>query len=86
MYNEKGFFTDNPIKRYVIGDRDRLTFNADGSLDIFVQATSPGSDKESNWLPAPADGFKLFMRLYEPNAEVLNGNWVPPAVQRIVSN
>jgi hypothetical protein len=83
MYNGKGFFIDNAIHRYAIGDRDRLKFNADGSLDIFVQAASPGADKESNWLPAPADGFKLFMRLYEPTAEVLNGTWVPPAVQRL---
>ena len=53
MYDKDGFQIPNPINRYAIGDRDKLTFNADGSLDIYVQANSPGKDKEANWLPAP---------------------------------
>jgi hypothetical protein len=35
-----------------IGDRNKLQFNPDGSLDIYIQNKSPGKDKESNWLPA----------------------------------
>jgi hypothetical protein len=83
MYNDKGFFIDNPINRYAIGDRDQLKFNPDGSLDILIQSASPGADLDSNWLPAPPHNFKLIMRLYEPKPDVLNGNWVPPAIARI---
>ena len=39
--------------------------------------------KESNWLPAPKDEFNLFMRLYWPKKEILDGIWKPPAVERL---
>ena len=83
--NEFFYFT-NPLKRYALGDRDKLKFNADGSLDIFVQKEKPNPDKESNWLPAPPDGFLLIMRIYHPTPEVMNGKWAPPAVQRLVAD
>lgn len=84
MYNGLQLFADNPINRYAIGDRDKLSFNPDGSLDLYIQRESPGADKESNWLPAPADGnFSLMMRLYWPALEVLDGSWAPPPVKRI---
>jgi hypothetical protein len=83
MYNSKQAFVDNPINRYAIGDRDRLSFDDDGSLTLYVQHESPGQDKESNWLPAPTDEFNLFLRLYWPKKEVLDGAWRPPAVERL---
>lgn len=83
MYNDKQFFVENPIGRYAIGDRDTLKLNKDGSLDIHIQHESPGKDKESNWLPAPKDGFNLVMRMYWPKKPVLDGTWVPPAIKRV---
>lgn len=78
MYDDEGFQIANPIDRFAIGDRDPLTYNADGSLDIAVQHDSPGAERESNWLPAPAGGFSLCMRLYAPRPEALDGGWTPP--------
>ena len=69
-----------PAGRYAIGDRDKLKFNDDGSLTLYLQNESPGKEKESNWLPAPKDCFSLFMRLYWPKKEILDGSWLPPAV------
>jgi hypothetical protein len=80
MYNSNQFFVKNPIGRYAIGDRDKLKFNDDGSLTLYLQNESPGKEKESNWLPAPKDSFSLFMRLYWPRKEILDGSWLPPAV------
>jgi hypothetical protein len=78
IYNSKRFFVKNPIGRYAIGDREKLKFNDDGSLTIYVQNESPGKDKEPNWPPAPKDTFSLFMRLSWPNKEILDGIWKPP--------
>lgn len=83
MYNSKQAFVGNPINRYAIGDRDALDFADDESLTLYVQRESPGRDKESNWLPAPAESFNLVMRLYWPTGAILDGSWKPPAIERI---
>jgi hypothetical protein len=82
LYDKDGFPTANDLKRNAIGDRDALKFNADGSLDLYVQHVSPGSAKESNWLPAPTGDFNLTMRLYAPKGQVLDGYWAPPAIRQ----
>ena len=83
LYDKDGFPTANVLNRNAIGDRDELKYNPDGSVDLYFQHESPGKDKESNWLPAPAGDFNLCMRLYAPKSEVLDGRWAPPAVKRV---
>jgi hypothetical protein len=82
MYDERGFLIENPINRYAIGDRDPLKFNPDGSLDILIQHERPDQG-EQNWLPAPADGFAVTLRLYLPKDDFLNGTWKLPPIERI---
>lgn len=82
MYNMDNFLVANSINRFAIGDRQPLKKNDDGSVDIFIQHVHPGKEMESNWLPAPAGPFNLTMRIYWPGNEVLNGNWMPPAVEK----
>jgi len=84
-YGADEFLIDNPMQRFAIGDRDPLVFNADGSLDLWVQATPP-SQKEaaSNWLPVQMGApFLLNARLYWPEDKALNGQWKMPAVERL---
>jgi hypothetical protein len=50
------FYVRNAIDRYAIAPWMPLKYNSDGSLDIYLQANSPGTDKESNWLPIPPSG------------------------------
>lgn len=84
MYDEQGYPIANPINRYAIGDRDALKYNADGSLDLYIQNTNPGPNKVSNWLPSPDKGvLGLTMRLYGPKQIVVNGMWAPPALVRV---
>jgi hypothetical protein len=82
LYDPQGFPYANALNRCAIGDRDRLQYNADGSLDLYIQHDSPGAPKESNWLPAPAGPFNLTMRLYAPRSSVTDGAWAPPPVKR----
>ncbi|MGW8357632.1 DUF1254 domain-containing protein [Streptomyces wedmorensis] len=82
MMNERQLFADNPLNRYAIGDRSGMRTNPDGSLDIHVQHDTPGPERESNWLPAPAGSFNVFLRLYWPEAPALTGDWTPPALRR----
>jgi arylsulfatase A-like enzyme len=83
MYDAEGFQAANPINRFATGDRDALRYNADGSLDIYMQHNSPGPDKESNWLAAPRGPLGVTTRLYAPELQVVDGHWAPPAVKRV---
>jgi len=86
MYNAEFFFVDNALNRYTLSERDKLKFNTDGSVDLYLQAANPGADKESNWLPAPEGRFIPMLRLYWPKEtapSILNGTWKPPAVQQM---
>jgi hypothetical protein len=85
MYDAEYFFADNPLNKYTVSPRNDLKYNADGSLDLYVQNQSPGSDKEANWLPAPKGKFILMMRMYWPKEKapsILDGTWKPPAVKK----
>jgi hypothetical protein len=86
MYDTSFFFVPNPIKRYDLAQRDKLITNPDGSVDMYLQATSPGKDKEANWLPAPKGKFNLVLRIYSPRGtplSILDGTWTPPLVKRV---
>jgi len=82
MYDSEGYQAANEINRFAIGDRDPLMFNADGSLDLYLQHTNPGPERESNWLPAPFGPLGVTMRLYAPKREAFDGTWTPPPVHR----
>ncbi len=82
-YDKDGYFIANTMNRYAIGDRDKLKFNPDGSLDLFIQDQNPGADHEANWLPSGDGIFNLTLRLYWPEPSILDGSWQPPAVEKI---
>ncbi len=92
MYDGKTqLLIKNPINRYLINSPmlPNLKKNADGSLTIYIQKNSPGTEKESNWLPAPNGPIYLVMRLYWPKTEPPSilppgeGTWSPPAIQKV---
>ncbi len=85
LYDSHGFFVPNAAKVYLLNNRSNVRYNADGSLDIYIQATRPGDPRQrQNWLPSPAGkAFRLIMRLYKPKnvAGILSGRtWEPPTI------
>ncbi len=85
MYDLPDFYlVPNPIRRYSVGDRTPgLRRDTDGSLTLVIQHDAPADT--SNWLPAPAAPFRPIMRLYQPQAAVLDGTYQIPAITRAAS-
>jgi len=84
LYNEHHFFHPNELNRYSLGTKNKdLHHAADGSLTLTASAAPPGDDDlRSNWLPAPAGPFSLYLRAYWPGQQILDGTWTPPPVIR----
>jgi hypothetical protein len=82
LYDQQGYQVANGLNRFALSSWMPFKYNADGSLDLYIQNQSPGADKEANWLPAPTGPFNLTMRLYAPKGDALTGKWNPPPVTK----
>jgi hypothetical protein len=85
MYDGKTqLFIHNPLDRYLLNSTmmEQFQLEKDGSLTLYIQNESPGMAMESNWLPAPDGPFYMVLRLYGPEADALEGRWVPPPAVR----
>ena len=85
LYDSSGFFVPNRAGIYLVNDRSGLHVNRDGSLDVYIQPSTPSDQlARRNWLPSPAGKpFRLIIRLYEPIdvAGILSGRtWQPPTL------
>lgn len=82
LYDRNFFLFDNPDNRYAFNDRSEgIVREPDGSLEILIGADRP--EGRVNWLPAPRDGFQLITRFYQPRAEVLDGRYRLPPLERL---
>jgi hypothetical protein len=84
LYDEKYDLAANALDRYSRGSPDTdLQYNADGSLDLWLQSEAPDASKLTNWLPTPKGPFNLFLRTYLPDQAMMDQTWTPPPVQRV---
>ena len=82
-YGQDDYLIDNPLRRHARASHDDLLYNADGSLDLWVQSQAPPGERQRNWLPVKAGaGFLLNARLYGPHTDALEGRWHMPALLR----
>jgi hypothetical protein len=80
LYDADRFLYPDPLGRHSIGDRTPdLGRDPDGGLSLVVGHEPPADG--ANWLPAPAGGFYVIMRLYLPRSELRT--WVMPPLQRL---
>jgi DNA sulfur modification protein DndE len=73
MYNyDNNYTVENPINRYSLGSDNKLIQNKDGTVTLYLQSASPGSDKEANWLPTPNSGrWYINLRAYAPGRRTI---------------
>jgi hypothetical protein len=84
LYDNLGRFAHNPLGRYTLGSASEPSTARDGAVSFYIQRDTPGASRERNWLPAPRSGsFSLSLRLYWPAPAVLDGEWSPPALERV---
>jgi hypothetical protein len=84
LYDPDHSFAPNGLFRFALGSRDKaLKYDDDGSLTLYLGHKSPGAARDSNWLPAPAGTFSIWLRAYWPDRAILDGTWKPPVVRRL---
>jgi hypothetical protein len=82
MYNfATQYPIENPINRYSLGSDNDLKMNPDGTVTIYIQNTSPGPDKESNWLPSSSvpGRWAILVRSYAPGRQMIESSYDPTA-------
>ena len=79
-YDNEGYLEENSLDRYSLGSNHDLSYNADGSLDIYLSSVRP--EGVTNWTPTPVDEFKVLLRIYWPTNRVLEGKWSLPPIEK----
>lgn len=81
VYDDQHALPPNHAGTFAIGSRDgSMQPNADGSLTITV-SPGPTGDAGMNRLTAPDGDFSLYLRLYWPLDQAIDGTWTPPPVE-----
>lgn len=84
-YNDKYNLIDNEAKIWCLGNYTKtMKYNADGSLDMYLQAEKPEGNKANNWIPVlKGDDFNLFFRAYLPEQSWINQTYNCPGVEKL---
>ena len=78
---EKHAVMPNPPNRFALSSQSKLKRNVDGSLTIAFAPELPPDIDKANWLPtAQGVRYNLVFKFYGPTADVVEGNYFPPAL------
>lgn len=67
-----------------IGSLDKLTYNDDGSVDLYFGPDLPDGAPKNNWLrTVPGKGWFTLFRLYSPTAPFFDQSWRPSDFEKI---
>lgn len=73
------YLINSPMLPSLIRDGDDGGGEGEGGITIDISHSPPADDRRrANWLPAPPGPFAVFLRLYWPKEEALNGEWTRP--------
>ncbi|MNO90052.1 hypothetical protein D3C76_815520 [compost metagenome] len=90
VYDEYGYFIDNPIDRYSVTSymlKNGQLATHDGRLTLYLQSTPPSDPEQlKNWLPTPVNGtFRFAARFYGPTSGLVDGSYAMPRVERLTN-
>ena len=76
--------TGQPLPSYnSVRDKDKVTVNADGSVDLYFGPKAPAG-KEANWIQTvPGKGWFCLLRLYSPTEAWYEGKWLPGEIELV---
>jgi hypothetical protein len=76
-------FIHNPQNRVGVSsyDKEKLTVNADGSVDVYLGPRAPRG-LEANWIPTAGKEFWLVARFYGPQKPLFDKTWKLPDVEK----
>jgi hypothetical protein len=84
MYDANGYFIENEINRFSINSfqlDNGLLHIEDGKLVLYLQNEKPTNvNQAKNWLPTPAQGFRMTPRFYGPSSSIISGAYKMPSV------
>jgi hypothetical protein len=88
VYDEAGYFVDNPIDRY---SATSMMYRAghftvkNGKLTFYLQAERPTDPAQArNWLPVPAGAkFRMAPRFYGATSALIDGSYAMPKIVRV---
>ena len=84
LRQRNGFQVGNSLNRFAVSSWMPFKYNPDGSLDLYFQNESPGTDKEANWLPAPKGPFNpTLCGSTARSLNALTGKWNPSPIAKI---
>ncbi|CAA0110082.1 Uncharacterised protein [Mycolicibacterium vanbaalenii] len=84
VYDAEGFLVPNEQEIYAVSSTGsgNLVYQEDGSIDIVFSQEDP-QDPSVNWIPVPDGAFRVYLRVYDPQDAVLEGDWVVPGIERL---
>ncbi len=84
MYDADGYFTDNEINRYSINSfqlENGLLHVENNKLILYLQHKKPIDPNQlKNWLPTPAEGFRMTPRFYGPKYPLIDASYIMPKI------
>jgi len=87
LYDAAGYFTENEINRWSINSfylEQGLLHVEDDKLVIYLQHEKPTNENHAkNWLPTPAEGFRMTPRFYGPSTSLNNGTYDMPKIIKV---
>ena len=87
MYDVAGYFIENEMNTFSVNkfNLDAGNYHIENNKLIFyLQHKKPtDANQLKNWLPTPADGFRMTPRFYGPKFPLINGSYNMPMVIKV---